>query len=251
MRIWSGVLLIVLFTSICQADEASLQFEEANQLYRKGEFQKASAMYEQIVKNGYESPSLYYNLGNAYFKLRNLPSAILNYERARRLAPHDEDIQYNLRLCNLRVVDKIDALPTLFFVEWWRSFINLFSSDSWAMFGIGALWVTVVCGAIVIISQSNILRRMLLLSAVLGLLVSVCSFVGVVQRSHVEQSEQSAIVFSQTVSVKSAPDVQSTDLFVLHEGVKVELIDRVAEWDKIRLPDGKIGWLQAEVLQVI
>ncbi len=251
MKILHFVFLSLCLVVVSKADEAALQLEQANQMYRNGEYQKAATMYERIAKNGYESPALYYNLGNANFKLRNLPASILNYERARRLLPHDDDIQYNLRLCNLRVVDKIDALPSLFFVEWWRAFMNLFSSDGWAMLGIVSLWLTVICGAVLTFLQSNILRRIVLLATMVGLLSSICSFIGVAQRSHPEQSEQVAIIFSPTVSVKSAPDAQATDLFVLHEGVKVELIDKVAEWNKIRLPDGKIGWILAEALQVI
>ena len=249
MRIILGCLAVLVQLSF--GDEAGLQFEQANQFYRDGDFQKAAAMYEQIVNNGYESASLYYDLGNAYFKLHNIPAAILNYERAKRLAPKDEDVSYNLRLCNLRVVDKIEAIPSLFFVEWWRGFMNSMSSDGWSTLGIIMLWGAVASGATLLVSRSFVLRRMCFLLAGIFLLAALICFVGITQRSHLEQSEQQAIVFLQSVSVKSAPDTQSTDLFVLHEGVKVELMDSVASWKKIRLADGKIGWIPADALQTI
>lgn len=251
MRMHVLLVLVVLLVQSSFADEAALQLEQANQLYRGGDFQKAAVMYEQIVKNGYESAPLYYNLGNAYFKLHNIPASILNYERAKRLAPRDEDISYNLRLCNLRVVDKIEAIPALFFVEWWHGLMNLMSSDSWAMLGIAMLWCAVICGAVFLVSRSLLLRRSMFSLAVICLIAALFSFVGMMQRSHIEQSNQQAIVFSQTVSVKSAPDVQSTDLFVLHGGVKVEVMDNVSGWQKIRLADGKIGWIPTDALQTI
>lgn len=251
MRSWILCWLAFTVAGNCLADEASLQFDQANQLYRGGEFQKAGAMYEQIVKNGYESPSLYYNLGNTYFKLRKIPAAILNYERAKRLAPHDEDISYNLRLSNLHVVDKVDVIPPLFFVEWWRSFLNLMSADGWSVLVIGALWCMVVSAGVFLISRSMLIRRVTLPLAFCFLTAALLSLVAMMQRSRIEESEMEAIVFSPSVSAKSAPDAQSTDLFVLHEGVKAELTDSVAGWKKIRLADGKVGWIPAEAVQPI
>src|SRR6059036_404081 len=128
MKRWYLVLLLFICQTLV-AQEAVRQFEQANQLYRDGKYDQAAGLYEQVISNGYESAALYYNLGNACFKLKNTPSAILNYERAKRLAPHDEDILYNLRLANLRIVDKIEPIPQIFFIDWWRSLVNTFSSS--------------------------------------------------------------------------------------------------------------------------
>jgi tetratricopeptide (TPR) repeat protein len=246
------VVLLTAAASVCaRADEASLQFDSANAAYRANDFQKATVLYEQIAKNGYESPDLYFNLGNAYFKQKNIPAAILNYERARKLAPHDDDILYNLRQANLRIIDKIDPLPTLFLADWWKAFINLFSADGWSLISILALWGTVIGGGLFLISSSFALRRVLSLACMIGACAAVLAIVGVVQRTHVEEAEQNAVVFAQTSSVKSAPDAQSTDLFVIHEGLKVEVLDAVGDWQKVRLADGKIGWISASALQVI
>ena len=247
---WIAVIYLAM-TSLLYAQEASFQFEQANQLYRNGDFQKSAQMYEQIIKNGYESPAIYYNLGNSYFKLRNIPAAILNFERAKRLLPNDEDISYNLRLTNLKIIDKIEPVPQLFFINWWYSFVNLFSSDNWAVSGIILMWLTAIGYVILYLGHNLILQRITFILTVLIFLTSVLTFVGMYQRYQIEHNEQAAIVFSQTVSVKSAPDFQSVDLFVLHEGVKLEFLDAVGEWRKIRLADGKIGWLMIKDVQVI
>ncbi|HUL43159.1 MAG TPA: tetratricopeptide repeat protein [Bacteroidota bacterium] len=248
-KLW--FILLLLLPVAAAGQEASLQFEQANGLYRSGSFEKAAELYEQILKNGYESPALYYNLGNAYFKLQNIPAAILAYERARRLAPHDEDILYNLRLANLRVVDKIEPLPQLFLFEWWGSFVSLLTSERWGILAIAGLWIAVIAATLYRVARGALFRRMAFLVCGVMMLFSILAFVGGVQRHHAEQSASGAIVFAQSVSVKSAPDAQSTDLFVLHEGVKVDVMDNVGEWRKIRLADGKEGWVVISSIQLI
>lgn len=245
---------VVLLSILCSplfAQEAKLQFEEANQLYRGGEYEKAASMYDRVVKNGYESAALYYNLGNAHFKLKNTPPAILNYERAKRLAPHDEDISYNLRLANLHIVDRIDPLPQLFFIEWWRSLIGSLASSGWSVLAIASLWCAAMCGAVVRLVRSVVVQRIFLGLIAASLLISVLGFTGTVQQYRHEHNDQTAIVFGASVSVKSSPDAQSTDLFVIHEGVKIELLDTVGEWKKIRLGDGKMGWMPVGEIQII
>lgn len=242
------LVFFIITAAFCQ--EAEVKFEQANQLYRNGEYDKAAQIYEQIVTNGYENAALYYNLGNAYYKEKIYPAAILNFERAKRLLPNDEEIEHNLHLSNLHVVDKIEPVPQLFIFEWWRSFINLFSTDGWAWTAIILLWGTVVLGSLLLMLRSDLVRRLILLLATLTLFLSVLAFVGIFQRYGIE-AEQYAIVFFPSVSVKSAPDAQSTDLFVIHEGVKAQVLDTVGEWKKIKLADGKIGWMQAGGMRVI
>lgn len=233
------------------AEEEAVQFERANDLYRKGDYQNAAQAYEQIITNGYENAALYYDLGNAYFKLQNYPAAILEYERARRLAPRDDDILYNLRLVNLRFVDKIEPIPQLFLVDWWRALVNLYTSGGWAIIAIATLWVAACCGAVLVVMRSVLVRRLAFLLAAISIGLCVLSGTATYQRLREESGSRSAIVFSRSVPVKSAPDEQSTDLFILHEGVKVEFLDSLGDWQKIRLADGKVGWLPASSMQVI
>jgi len=247
------VLLIVLLvvTQRAFAQEAAVQFGQANQLYRAGDFENAIHLYEQILKNGYEHPALYYNLGNGYFKRHNIPAAILAYERARRLAPGDEDIAYNLRLADLRIVDKIEPLPQLFFLQWWNAFLGLCSSRTWAFAGIAALWLAALSGIVFVLLRSAMIQRLAVFGGAMFIVLALVGFLCMVQQLRHEESDQFAIVFAPSVAVKSAPDAQSTDLFVLHEGVKVELLDHVGEWKKIRLADGKVGWMTGEGIEGI
>lgn len=245
------LLLIAALALSASGQEASLLFNQANELYRSGDYRKASEAYQQIIGNGYESAPLYYNLGNCSFKLGDFPSAILAYERAKRLAPRDEDVLYNLRLANLRVVDKIEPIPQLFFVDWWNSLMNAYSADTWGIIGIAALWIAALSASVVLVIRLVPVRRIGGVLVLVCVLAAVLAFVGAAKRASLERSGVSAIIFSPSVSVKSAPDEQSTDLFVIHEGVKVELLDVVSNWRKIRLADGKVGWMPEVGLKII
>ena len=245
------VIALLFVPILLMADEASLQVEQANQLYRSGSYQKAAEVYEQILKNGFESPVLYYNLGNAYFKQQNIPAAILSYERGKRLAPRDEDILYNLRLANLRVVDKIEPLPQLFLLEWWNAFVSQFSSDGWAFIGIVLLWIAGIGGVVYLSARGIILQRIGFIVVGMSIMFTCIAFIALYQRYQAEHNTHSDVVFAQTISIKSAPDNQSTDLFVLHEGVTVEVLDAVGDWRKIRLADGKVGWMVLSNMELI
>jgi tetratricopeptide (TPR) repeat protein len=252
-------LIIWMFWTLCTpgsltaspVQEEAVAFSAANELYRGLKYQEAARAYEKILAGGYESAALYYNLGNALFKAGNAPAAILNYERAKRLAPRDEDIGHNLALANLKIVDRIEPIPRLFFVEWWEALVGAASASAWGTAAIAALWVSVILLALFRVSRGRLLRRLTLIPGLLALLFVILAFTAGRIQDDRESSEVAAILFAATAPVKSAPDAGSTDLFVLHEGVRVDLLDAVGEWRKIRLADGKIGWLPVADLKVI
>ncbi len=245
------LLFLLLFPAPTAAQEAEMNFSAANELYRGGKFPEAIRTYEQIVTNGYESPALYYNLGNAFYKTGNIPAAILHYERAKRLAPGDEDIEHNLRLANLRIVDKIDPVPRLFLVEWWDAVVGLASASGWGTIAIAALWAASLLLAALRLLRGPLVQRLCLFSGLTVVLFAVFAFTAGGIQGGRERSESAAILFAPSSPVKSAPDARSTDLFVVHEGVRVDLLDSVGDWRKIRLADGKIGWLPMTELKVI
>lgn len=234
------------------AAEIDVRFESANQAYRSGDYSKAAKLYEEILSQGYESEALHYNLGNCNYKLNHVPAAILEFERARKLDPDDEDIRHNLTLANLRVIDRVEPIPDLFYVDWWRKCADLASADRWGSLAVGSLWLAVVlCAALLLPYRSFLVRRIISFVALAGFVLFLVSLAAALDRRSREQNHSYGIVFAASTSARSAPDEQSTSLFVLHEGVKVELLDRVGDWNKIRLADGKIGWIQSSTFQII
>ena len=119
-------LILFLFTGV-YAQQPKQLFQKANQAYQNQNFQQAIELYQNILGQGYQATEIYYNLGNAFFRLNNLGQAILNYEKALKLNPNDPDIRYNLELANLRVVDRLELPPRFFLFEWWDSLKTYFS----------------------------------------------------------------------------------------------------------------------------
>ncbi|RCK72879.1 MAG: BatE [Ignavibacteriae bacterium] len=245
------LFLFLILYSFVKCDEVHQQFELANELYRKGEYEQALSKYEQIIKNGYISSDLYYNIGNVYFKLENIPAAILYYERAKRLSPNDEDIDFNLKIANLRVVDKIDPLPKIFFINWWYSISNINNSENWAIIAIIFSWISIGLFLVFRISKISIIKKSAFMSGSILLIFMMLVLSFAYTQYRYETDNTTGIIFSNNASVKSSPDEAGTDLFVIHEGVKVEILDEVGNWKKIRLADGKVGWIVADDIQII
>ncbi len=220
-------------------------FEQGNAFYREGKFEEAAETYESILRQGWGSPELYFNLGNAYYRLGRTARAILSYERALQLAPNNPDIKHNLALANLRTVDRIEALPELFFIQWLRS-LSAFLPLRVTVRIFIACWILLFGSLAVfyIFSHDRLLRLMRVLAFVLALtLLPVASLL---TAQYLEaQSRNDAIITASVVTAKTSPDEQSVDAFVIHEGLKVSIGDTVGEWVRITLADGKVGWIRS------
>ncbi|WP_029626573.1 tetratricopeptide repeat protein [Thermophagus xiamenensis] len=227
------------------------RFEQGNEYYSQSEYEKAIEMYQSILQSGLESAAVYYNLGNAFYKSGKLPEAILNYERALLLSPQDNDIRYNLELAYEQTADKIDKIELFFLTKWFTSIRNLNDSDGWAIYSI-VTFIIFLIGAGFYLFGKNSGTKKVAFSAAIIFLLSTITFYGfssyqkdkLVNRTH-------AIIFTPTVNIKSSPDQSGTNLFVLHQGTKVELISKLGEWWNIRLEDGNEGWIHESDIEII
>jgi len=244
------VLLLVagVVTAFAQPEKL---FKEANDLYAANQFDKAAKVYESIVGQGFESPELYFNLGNACYKNGELTKAVLYLERAKLLAPTDEDIQFNIDLVNQFVVDKIEPLPRPFFVKWGQSILYLFSSNGWAWFSI-ITFILALAGVGLYIFSRNMLYRKMAFSLAIGFFAfALLAFIMAGNQKSKLTRHNYGIIFSSTVTVKSTPDNSGTNLFVIHEGLKVQIKEELGSWYNIRLADGNSGWVLKSVLEKI
>jgi tetratricopeptide (TPR) repeat protein len=234
---------ILSFLLISAQDSIQVIWEQANAYYTTEEYQKAVSAYEQILTSGQESARLYFNLGNAYYKTGDINNAILNYERAKLLAPQDPDINFNLNLANQFVVTEIEALPQPFFVRWHNRVINMYPADIWAGISIGAFVLFLGLLGLFIFSRSSLIKMLSFWIGILAIVVSLFTFSFAARQKEKINQRKHAIVFCPRVTVKSAPAETSTDLFLLYEGVKVEISDSINTWMEIKLSDGNVGWL--------
>lgn len=216
----------------------------ADSYYAKGQYKEAAAGYEQMIDEGHQSVKYYYNLGNCYYKLGDIPSALLYYERAHRLSPGDEDINFNIRFANLKTVDKIDEAPEFFLARWWHGFMLSYSVHTLA---VSSVVVFLVASGLLILyffAFSTTLKKTSFFASLalffVGLLI-----IGIasLQTSYFNNHKQ-AIIFSNSVTVKSGPVSSSGTLFVLHEGTEVNVLSTANGWIKIRLANGNEGWMK-------
>jgi hypothetical protein len=244
-------MVLLLSQTRVQADQKSYLFQKGNELYQKGKYAEAARAYEEILKMGYASPEVYYNLGNAYYKQHKIGLAVLNYNRALRLAPRDEDIRHNLDLVNLHVVDRIPAIPELFYTRYFRDFQNLFGMNTWVALTL-IFYILLVASLIVafLLRKAPVQRFFRRAAWFFGVIFLISAFtLGAKTWSHTHNVE--GVVLVPKVDVRSAPTDSGTIIFSLHEGVKVKVEQTNNGWLEIRLADGKEGWLPGKALGII
>ncbi len=247
-NLWLWLLLMVFPLLASNVEEL---YRQGNLAYQQKDYQQALQAYQQILAQGYESPELYYNIGNCYYRLNKIGKAILYYEKARKLAPNDPDIRYNLELANLRILDKVDQPPRFFLLEWWDAVKYLFSIRQLTRL-LPTLFVLAVAFLILwlFIRNDRIRRLAVSVAVVLGILFVFAAYIYSLRIDELK-THREAIVLTPSVTVLSAPNEDSADVFVLHEGVKVHIEEVRDEWAEISLPDGKVGWVKQQVLGII
>lgn len=225
---------------------------DADAIYAKGNYKKAAAAYEAIIKNEGTSAEVYYNLGNCYYKLDEIPLAVLNYERALILSPGDADIRANLALARGKTADKVTPPSELFFITWWHDFTHIQSVDSWGTCGVIGAYLALICFLIYFLMSDVRVRKAGFYVGVAGVLLSILCNVAAYSQLSTDRSHAGAIVMAPAVSVKSSPSDNSTDLFIIHEGARLEILDSsMSNWYEVKFEEGKQGWVMANTLELI
>jgi tetratricopeptide (TPR) repeat protein len=246
------LFIISFFAREAVSQETSTEkFNQGVTYFTSGSYKEALQVWIDIYNTGYRSASLNYNIGNAYFKLNNIPDAILFYERAYLLNPANEDINYNLQIARALIVDRFQEIPELFFLRWYN-FMSLFlSTNTWAKISIGSFILSLLLLSLYIYSSRYRHKVIGFWLAVIFFILTLASLAFTVRNRSLVYNSHKAIIFSPVVSGKSSPDNSGTDLFVLHEGTKVSIEDEVGEWFEIRLSDGNKGWVPVNSLNKI
>jgi tetratricopeptide (TPR) repeat protein len=244
-----AAILLVAFHAVSQNPEQ--QAVQAAKAYNLKQYPEAIALYEKIIDGGYESYALYYNLGNAYFRNNEIASAALYYEKALKLSPHNEDIIHNIEVVNSKLTDKVEMVPELFYKRWWKQVLNFMDIDTLATLNIILLTLSLILIALYIAVSNILIRKISFWTGISLLFFFSIGVAAASQRNHYLNAQHEAIVFIQTVNIKSSPDENSKDIFVLHEGTKVTLLDMVAEWQEIRIANGSTGWIKTSEIRKI
>lgn len=242
--------LFLLWASLLGAQNAEL-FDEGNELYNQGDYQGAIERYQKISDNGLHSAELYFNMGNAYYKLNQIAPSILYYEKALLLDPEDQDVEVNLTYARNMTIDDIEELPQTGISRIVNGLIGTFSYHTWTYFAIGAMLVFVILFIAYYYAYGQSRKRLLFAVGGVFLFLSVLSVVFAFQQRSLIDQRNPAIVFAEETTVKSEPNLGSDEIFRLHEGTKVFILDTMNNWKKIRLADGKVGWLPEDELRSV
>lgn len=245
------ISIIVLSNVSLFAEEPESLMRRGNEFYQNKQYSDAVTAYEQILNDGYISASLYYNLGSAYFRAGKLGYSILNFEKALKLDPNDEDIKYNLAIARSRTIDRIKDVPQIFLVEWWNTLVTLFSPSGWAFIVILFYLLLLFYIGFYFITKNLSMKRLAFIAGSINVGVLLLAVIILIFSINTEKSTDYGILVESVFTVKLSPDSKSSDAFVIHEGVKFEVEDKVDNWYRIRLSDGKVGWLPDNTFEKI
>ncbi len=245
------ILLILLLLTTISAQSPEDIMRNANIAYQNENWDQAIQGYEKLVNQNFESAALYYNLGNAYFKSGVIGKSILNYERALKLEPGDDDIQFNLRLAKTRTIDRIKEVPQLFILEWWDLLITSVSVSTWALIVLIFYVLLLIAIGIYLLSQNISFQKISVYGGVVSFIALFLSLIILFAAYSREVSTDHGIVTTDLVNVKVSPTRDSSDAFVVHEGLKFEIEDQLDNWVKIKLADGKVGWMPNNAFEKI
>ena len=242
------LILFLFIIPIFTIDGQTSLFDQANDSYKLEKYPEAIALYDSVLSTGVTSAELYYNLGNAHYKMGKIAPCILNYERALQLSPNDKDILYNLELVQQHVVDEIDMVDQFFLKKMIKSWRVSMSSNTWAKISLSAFVICLLTLLIFFLSRISFLKKSGFFIAILSALICLVTLSFAREGKADMTSHDSAIVFVPTVTVTSSPNTNGTKIFVLHEGTKIQIVDRLDTWVEILLSDGNKGWLPANAV---
>ena len=249
-RVLLTIIVINLFFPVFAFNPDSL-VQLGNRYYVNNDYQKAADTYQLVIDSGYAAPELYFNLGNSYYRMNNFAMAILNFERALLLAPANKDIKFNLELANAHVVDKIDVIPEFFLKRWLRDLTRIATSNIWAILSMSAFILFLILLITYLFSAKRFVKQLSFYTFIIAFMISVICFVFSAQRSKMLTERRHAIIVAPSVTAKSSPDEYGTNLFILHEGTKVEVVDSVDLWNEIKISNGNKGWVQKSAFERI
>ena len=244
------IMLFVLETSFGQTTPEFL-FNEGNKAYNAADYENAISLYEQTIKMGKHSAELYYNLGNANYRLNKVAESIYYFEKAKLMRPKDKDILTNSAFANNMTIDAIEKIPISQIDQINKFIIGIFSFEIWTYFTLILLWIFTILFLGYLFFIRTILKRRFFFSSLGILLLFIFSFSITYSIDQNEKNRKFAILFSKQIDIWSEPNQQGDRLFVLHEGTKVQLLDSLEEWQKIRIANGSEGWIKEALFKKI
>ena len=249
------VRLFLLAWCCCIATDSLLAATDiqaqADLYYKDRDYNNALKSYQELLSAERVSSDILYNIGNCHFKMGQLGKAIVFYERAARLNPDDEDIAFNLKLAGLKTVDRIETVPPIIYKRWFQAISGALSVSQWSIVLLVIIWLTFVAWSWYLFSSGIGAKKTSFLLATTLSVLCIVVFLFVNETYSEAHTRQYGVVLSASSYVKSSPDERGNDQFILHEGTRMEVLDELGEWKKIRIANGSVGWLKGADIEII
>jgi len=245
------VFLFLIIASSLTAQNADSLFETANNLYKEGKIEQAIESYREIESKNLISSELYYNLGNCYYKLNKVGPAIYNYEKALLINPLNEDVKNNLIFAKRLALDNIEELPKTVLQKFNQNYLQNLSYNQWAIVVVILSIIASLLFLLFYFANVPARKRFYFATSIFSFMFLISSIFITYNQYNQSKNKIEAIVFSEKTDVRNAPTLNSEEIFTLHEGTKVSVLDAVDNWKKIKLVDGKIGWIIADNVKLL
>lgn len=245
------VYMMVLLMSFLGTAQNTTVFEQGNKLYNDGKYAEAIDLYQSILDTGNHSAELYYNLANAHYKLNHIAPSIYFYEKALKLDPTDTDIKNNLAFAQNMTIDDIDVVPEAALSRLIKNIANYLSFDGWAKTSVVLVFIFVILFLVYYFAYSSLKKRLAFVISMVSLILACIALTLAFHKYNLDKNDRPAIVFAAESKVQSEPNTRSEESFRLHEGTKVQILDTVSNWKKIKLSDGKTGWILQEDIKAL
>ncbi|MEA3503850.1 MAG: tetratricopeptide repeat protein [Bacteroidota bacterium] len=245
------IFVLLLIATVSNGQDYQKIISKANEAYSQKKYEEAAMLYDSVLTLEQESAGLYYNLGNSHFKNNNLAYSILYYEKALQLDPNNADLINNLEMARSKTLDKIEKVPQLFYIRWWQNFSNSYSANQWGKIAVASFVILLILAGTFLFASKITIRKISFWTGLVALIFTLLSFVIATQNYNKLTKNKTAIIFNPSVTVKSTPDENSVNLFVLHEGTKVFLQDKVGNYHEIKIENGSQGWIKSNSFKAI
>ena len=245
------LLVLTLNGILGIAQNVDSLFVQANELYRQENYTEALKAYEEIEAMDQESWALYYNIGNIHYKMNRVAPAIFYYEKALKLRPDQPDVRFNLEFANQMVLDNIEPLPRNLGQRFMDAVILKLTYETWAKIAVGLAFLFALLFLMYHFSYSTGKKRFYFISSIITVILVTTSVFFAFRNQLYMKNNREAIIFATEAEVMNAPTTTSEAYFELHEGTKVTVLESLDNWKKIRIADGKIGWIEEKDLKEI
>lgn len=247
----NSIVIYLLLVCLIGTAQNTPVFEKATASYNDGAYEKAIGFYESILNNNEHSAALYYNLGNSYYKLNDIPNSIYFYEKALLLSPNDAEIRNNLGYAQQMTLDAIETLPETGLARFYKKITNVLHFDQWAYLAVSFMLLFVLLYILFYYARYSSRKRWAFIGSITFLLLSLVTIAFAFIAKNDFNKNQPAIIFADEIGIQTEPNTTSSEVFVLHAGTKVQVLDELNDWKKIKLTDGKTGWVATEHLKLL